>query len=1626
MPALMNKFVLCLPVSICHSAGRLRWQLLKMPLAAILVLGLLATPATAAGTYSWTGGGGNTSWSTTANWAGGTAPSGSTNTLVFSGSTVTSNTNTIPSLSLSSLSFAAGASAFTLSGSNIALNAGTISSTSSNLQTINLGIDLQGANTVSGAVGRNIVLGGALTGTGSLTKSGSNTVTLSGSNTFSGLTTVGVGTLAFGSNNALSSDVTLNGGELALGGFTGNVGAVILNSGAITGSGGSLTGSSYTLKSGSVSAVLSGTGSLSKTTTGTVILSGSNTYSGLTTVSAGTLAYGTSNAIGSGNVTISGGGELALGSYSDTVGSVTLTSGTISGSGTLTGSDYTLISGLVSASLAGSGTMVKNQTSTVTLTGSNSFTGDFTINTGIVNIQNSSALGSASGTTTVTSGATLQLQGGITLSAEPLAIRGQGASGSSGALQNVSGTNTISGPINQIVASRINSDAGLLRITNNSISGTGLLTIGGAGDTLISSTIATSTGLTKDGSGTLTLSGSNTYTGLTAVAEGKLLYGTSNAIATGGVTVGTGSTSGIFSTGSYSDSIGAFTLTSGTLAMAANATSQAQLISTNVISLGSTNTLDLAGSGTTAGLYKLLAGTSVTGSFGTVSNLNNAYSLLQSGSTLDLQQKGVIGTITATPSAVSIITGGSTAFAYTVANANATGGATLSFSGTGLSNVVGSSSGTAAAASTSGSIAGLTFNGTGTGANQAGTFTVSDPNAYPTSATGTVNVNVYGHSSPTLTSGTISVGNVHVGYGATTSLVGLSATNAAGYRVDMSGSAPASGNVSLSSLSAVAAGTSATINATLAAGGTAGAVSQNLIYTFRDDSSLSGASANTGTAAITVVGGIYNLAAANPITTPITLTNIHVGGTFGTSALTISNTAPAGSYTEGLNAGFGTGIGSVSTNSGTFSNLAAGSTNSSSLAIGLGGSSNSGTAGVVTGTQAILLVSSGSNSGLANTSLATQSVAVSGTVFNLAAANTITTPITLTNIRVGGTFGTSALTISNTAPGGSYTEGLNAAFGSSTGAASTNSGTFSNLAAGQTNSSSLVVGLGGSSNTSLAGLVSGTQAISLVSNGTVSGLADTSLTTQNVAISGGVYNYANAAYTGTTVAFGNVHQGASGVSQNVAFGNQTVTSASYQDLLNVSGTTTNSLVTANGFTGLAASTSGSTTNNLGLSANTGTLGSLASTVNLTLVSNANGVSGLSDGVATVVGSPTAITTTGNVYSGQSTWATNGSGSWGTLNSSFGTNWGANQGSPGLDAGFTNTDTATFGSATTSGTAVVSLDGAAPSLRAITFSNTNASYNIAQGTGTGSLTLSGSGGAATVNVAGNQSISVPLTLGTSVNIDVAAGSQLTVNGAISGTSGSALSLTGSGKTIFTGTSTYTGNTNVNAGELLLAGALGNTAVSVGSGATLAGNGSILGDVTVSNGGTINPGTGPYDAAGPASYATLTVGDLSLGGAASTATTLMDIRGDGTGAGTAGINYDQIAAHDITYGGDLVLNFWTTESFAAWTVFDLFKFTGVATEHFASVKIGTGEVGNVYAGLSFVYRADGEWIADGGSDKPTLTFSEKTGDLTVALVPEPSTLLIAGIGVAMTFYQARRKAARRRQRVQANAGVAGVSA
>jgi len=169
--------------------------------------------------------------------------------------------------------------------------------------------------------------------------------------------------------------------------------------------------------------------------------------------------------------------------------------------------------------------LTKSGSGTQVLSGANSYTGLTTVSAGVLNIQNAAALGTTAAGTSVTSGAALQLQNNITVGAETLALNGTGIS-SDGAMRNISDTNVWQGTVTLGSAARINSDAGSLTFNTaaNSITGTNQnLTLGGAANGTIAGTITTGSGiLTKDGTGTWTLSGNNTYTGATYVNGGTL------------------------------------------------------------------------------------------------------------------------------------------------------------------------------------------------------------------------------------------------------------------------------------------------------------------------------------------------------------------------------------------------------------------------------------------------------------------------------------------------------------------------------------------------------------------------------------------------------------------------------------------------------------------------------------------------------------------------------------------------------------------------------------------------------------------------------------------------------------------------------------------------------------------------------------------------------------------------------------------------------------------------------------------------------------------------------------------------------------------------------------------------
>jgi autotransporter-associated beta strand protein len=131
------------------------------------------------------------------------------------------------------------------------------------------------------------------------------------------------------------------------------------------------------------------------------------------------------------------------------------------------------------------------------------------------------------------------------------------------------------------------------------------------------------------------------------------------------------------------------------------------------------------------------------------------------------------------------------------------------------------------------------------------------------------------------------------------------------------------------------------------------------------------------------------------------------------------------------------------------------------------------------------------------------------------------------------------------------------------------------------------------------------------------------------------------------------------------------------------------------------------------------------------------------------------------------------------------------------------------------------------------------------------TLSGTHASATLG--GGSAGPVAYTIG-------ARGGDTTFAGAITGNA--SLSKVGSGTLTLGGTSSYTGATTVNGGALLVDGALGNTAVTVASGALLGGSGTFGGAVTAQNGAFLSPGTVPFTGASMTVNGGLTLGAATL--------------------------------------------------------------------------------------------------------------------------------------------------------------------
>jgi autotransporter-associated beta strand protein len=222
--------------------------------------------------------------------------------------------------SINSLTFNSGAGAFTLSSTGgfvLTIQGGGITNNSASTETINNAITLGAAQTwsaTSGALsfggnitnggflltisgGSNTSVGGIISGTGGLTKSGAGTLTLSGTNTYSGGTTFNAGTVSVSSNSNLgasSGGLTFNGGTLQA---TGNVTGT--RSITMTGAGTFDVSIGRTVEE---SGAVSGNGALSLTGFGNLILSGSGSNGTGSTNISGVLSIRGTVALGSGNL----------------------------------------------------------------------------------------------------------------------------------------------------------------------------------------------------------------------------------------------------------------------------------------------------------------------------------------------------------------------------------------------------------------------------------------------------------------------------------------------------------------------------------------------------------------------------------------------------------------------------------------------------------------------------------------------------------------------------------------------------------------------------------------------------------------------------------------------------------------------------------------------------------------------------------------------------------------------------------------------------------------------------------------------------------------------------------------------------------------------------------------------------------------------------------------------------------------------------------------------------------------------------------------------------------------------------------------------------------------------------
>lgn len=1325
---------------------------------------------------------------------------------------------------------------------------------------------------------------------------------------------------------------------------------------AFTGSGNrTLTLTGTNTGANTLAAVLNDNGadkvSLAKTGPGTWVLSGSSAYSGGTVVSSGILTAGTTTALGTGTATVNGGTLQYAAPIQNVAATVVNNGGTLAvrvgGSGFTSANLDQLFSGTGGTTL-NSGAMVALDTTNGGFTYSSVISG----NTGIQKIGANNLVLSASntylGVTRLTNNAVNSVVFANGGQASSFGASSNAASNliiETGAQINGSGTTDRLFTLGSSGQAWVGSSGGALAFTNTgtiavSGSATHNLRLSGAvggnsfAPVVIDFNPSNATQFSVQNTDWRITGTASTYTGRTNIdATGTLV---ASWLADGGVPSSIGA-----STNAASNLVFGFDAAGGnnTLRYAGAAAAGTDRLFTlgSLLGTGAVTTIDNSGGGalsfTNTGSIAVSTTNATTLRFTTGSNaINFAPAIVNGSGTVGLSKTGVNALVlsgSSTYSGATSVTAGQLQIGPT-GSINSTSGITVSGSGaefrfnsaTALSRPLTLTQGTLSGTGTINTPVAIGANAILSPGNspgiqtyQSGTFAAGGSYTWEINnwVSGTAGVN---YDQAIFTNGLTITSSSASRF--TINLTSLQADNTAGavpgFNSGLTGLSfnIATGTMTGYSPSAFTLGTSSFFPANTVSGSANGGF---------------WLSTNSGSTVLTLN---YAPSARYTLSATPAATAIYTGSTTVITGSIASSTADRTGADSMLFSGLSVGTGSLSVTTGT---LAAGA--------GTAGTVNfsSGSAGLFTFTPTV----SATNVNLGTAALVGTVTSGSVAVWNAAAVNSLSA-VSLGNVRVSGTFGSSALSIQNTAASGAYTEVLGAS--ATTSGLASSSGSVTALAGGSS-STAISVGLGGSANTATAGLKSGSASLTFTSTG---GPGTVVPTPQTVAVTGAAYDFARANFSSTTLDFGVVHLGASVSGQNVAFGNQTVTNASYQDSLDVSATTGNARVTATGFTGLAASAGGTATNNLAVSVSTATAGSLASTLSLTLTSNANGVAGLSNGTAVTVGGG-SITTTGGVFSGTGSWNQATGGSWGTGASSNWTSAESVAAAPGTFTGYAASDAAIFGSVVSSGTASIALNGAQVSLASLTFNNATARYVIASGTGAGSLALATSSGKPVVDVVGIHEIAT----------------------AITGTSG--LDKRGLGTLVLSGSNPYSGGTDVTAGTLAVNGSLGG-AVNVASGAALGGSGVLNGLVTVAAGGSLAPGNSP--------------GTLSLN-----AGLALD--------GSSILNFE-LSATDATVGGGVNDLINVTGNF---TLAGILNVTGLGD--FSTVADNTTWRLFNYSSGTFTSNTLvlGTMPSVGSTGKYFRIDTSTPNQVNLVIVPEPGALALAGIGIGLAGWLARRR-------------------